>query len=277
MKIGIVGFGYWGKIILNNLRELGYNDIVICEKQPIDWDSIGSKYKIVKDYSQLKCDKVFVLTPATMHFDICEHFLKQGIDVFCEKPLDQSSAKCKKLFSIAKKHGAILFVDWLFTFNPAVHKIKSLIKEWGKPTNIIANRMNYGPVRHDVNARWDLASHDVSIACYLLDETPHTTQWLDFKRDATSEQEDSVVGILSFENTCVQINASWAYNTKNRLYIFEFKEGFLYWDDTTKTIIWGTESLEVDKTSPLHNSISSFFSRHSVSDPTLEITSILIN
>lgn len=31
MKIGIVGLGYWGKIILRNLESMGKKDIEICD------------------------------------------------------------------------------------------------------------------------------------------------------------------------------------------------------------------------------------------------------
>tara|TARA_B100000900_G_scaffold375510_1_gene357634 strand:- start:53668 stop:54501 length:834 start_codon:yes stop_codon:yes gene_type:complete len=275
MKIGIIGMGYWGKIILRNLIELGYSDIIVCEQREIDWSSIGSKFHVEKDYKKLECDKVFVLTPATTHYEICDHFLSKGVDVFCEKPLDQNIDRCKKLFELARKKNAILFVDWLFSFNPAVHQIKSLIKQLGKPTNIIANRMNFGPERFDVNARWDLASHDVSIACFLLDENPESVKWLDFKRNAKSKQDDSVVGILSFEQTCVQINASWSYNIKNRLYTIEFDEGFLYWDDSNQSILFNSEQINVSKQSPLHNSINEFFSRKSNEELTEVITNIL--
>ena len=42
MKIGIVGCGYWGKIIINNLLELGYNDLVLCDrKEVLDNINIG--------------------------------------------------------------------------------------------------------------------------------------------------------------------------------------------------------------------------------------------
>ena len=127
MKIGLIGLGYWGKIILKNLEQLGYKDITVCESKDVDWSLIGSKYKLCKDYKKLKCDKVFVLTPATSHFDICSFFLQKGIDVFCEKPLDVESKNCEKLFNLAEKNGSYLFVDWLFTFNPAVKEIKNLI------------------------------------------------------------------------------------------------------------------------------------------------------
>jgi len=276
MKIGLIGLGYWGKIILKNLEEMGYRDLVICEKQEVDWQEVGSKYPLVKDYRDLGgCDKVFVLTPATLHYEVCKHFLERGVDVFCEKPLDLSSELCRNLFSIAAKNESVLFVDWLFVYNPAVKKIKSLISQIGKPKNIIANRMNYGPVRHDVNARWDLASHDVSIASYILDEEPKNVQWLDFRRDSSSAKEDSVVGILTFENTCVQINASWSFGNKNRLYTLEFDSGFLYWNDSTRTLTWGGEDLNVEAESPLHNSIEAFLSGKTNESLTLEITKIL--
>ena len=260
MRIGLVGLGYWGKIILRNLRELGYKDITVCEQQPVDWSQIGSKYRLVKDYKKLDCDVVFVVVPAKLHYNICEHFLSSGVDVFCEKPLEPDVSKCEKLYKIAEDNGAKLFVDWLFTYNPAVIKIKSLIQQWGAPQNMITNRMNFGPVRHDVGARWDLASHDVSIGCYLLDEKPEEVKWMDFKRLKESDQDDSVVGILNFSKTTLQINASWAYGMKNRMCIFEFNNGFLYWDDTTATLLYGNDILQVDKCSPLHSAINTFLS-----------------
>jgi len=258
MKIGIIGLGYWGKILLRNLRELGYTDITVCEQVDVDWSQVGQKHRLIKDYKKMNCDTVFVVVPAKNHYNICRHLLSSGVNVFCEKPLDMEPKRCQKLYNIARKNNAKLFVDWLFTYNPAVNKIKTLIGKWGNPKNIITNRLNFGPARKDVSARWDLASHDVSIACYLLEQEPASVSWIDFKRDNTSKQEDSTVGILKFPETTVQINASWAYGMKNRMCIFEFDNGFLYWDDTTSTLLYGSDILEVENVSPLHCSIKTF-------------------
>jgi len=260
MKIGIVGIGHWGKIILRNLRELGYKDITICEEKEINWHEIGAKYRHVTDYKKLDCDYVFVVVPVGGHYEICKHFLEKSVNVFCEKPLDLKLERCIELYDIAEKNNSRLFVDWLFTYNPAVHKIKTLIGSLGNPKSIIANRMNFGPVREDVDARWDLASHDVSIACYLLDEEPQASQWINFKRNPNSTQNDSTVGLLQFSGTNVQINASWSYGMKNRMYIIEFENSFVYWDDNTGTILYGSDVLPTDRESPLHNSIRTFIS-----------------
>lgn len=275
MNIGIVGLGYWGKIILKNLVQLGYQNIIVCETEPVDWSFIGSKYKVVNDYKDLDCDKVFVLTPAETHLDICKYFLNKGVDLFCEKPLTLSTKTCEELYKIAKDNNCQLFVDWLFTFNQAVHKIKSLIAEWGNPKSIICNRMNWGPERFDVGARWDLASHDVSILSYLLEDEPVDIKWLDFKRDPQSKQDDSVVGVITYKETVAQINASWKHSVKNRLYTIEFEDRILYWDDSTGSIICSGESYNELSESPLHVSIKSFMSGHVNKEMTLAVTKVL--
>jgi|TARA_R110002020_G_scaffold279548_5_gene495250 predicted dehydrogenase len=259
MKIGIVGLGYWGKILLKNLVELGYKDIIICEKQVIDWSQIGgTKYKLVKSYKDMACDIVFVVTPPRTHYEVCKHFLSQGINVFCEKPLTLSEKSSSELYAEANKSGAKLFVDWIFMYNPCVQILKNIIKDRGKPKNIIANRLNYGPARQDVSARWDLASHDVSIATYLLEESPEEVSWVDFKRNSESSQNDSVVGIINYEKTNLQINASWEFGKKDRMYTLEFDDGFVYWDDNEKSVIDGFNKIPVPSSSPLHISIGEF-------------------
>ena len=75
MRIGLVGFGYWGKIVWNNLNDMGY-EVTICDP----FLHFG-----IKDYRDLDVDCVFVLTPVDSHYEVCSHFLNKGVHVFCEK------------------------------------------------------------------------------------------------------------------------------------------------------------------------------------------------
>ena len=184
--------------------------------------------------------------------------MNKGTDVFCEKPLTLSEKTSADLYAEAEKSGAKLFVDWVFMYNPCVKILKEIVKDRGKPKNIIANRLNYGPVRNDVSARWDLASHDISIASYLLEELPQKVDWIDFKRNLNSAQNDSAVGIVNYQKTNLQVNVSWEFGKKDRLYTLEFDDGFVYWDDNDKTVIDGFDQLSVPNDSPLHISITEF-------------------
>jgi predicted dehydrogenase len=278
MKIAIIGLGYWGKIVVKNLLELNYKEILICEEKPVNLSVFGNKLKVIKNYKEIQADKVFVLTPAITHYQICDFFLKKGIDVFCEKPLDTNPQKIIDLYKTAKKYNSYLFVDWIFHFNPATIKIKEIIEKIGAPKNIICNRLNYGPIREDVNARTDLAVHDISIIHYWLNENPTSIQWLDFKRNKQSKQYDSTVGILTFQNTNVQINASWSCYTKNRLYTLEFENDLITWDDDKKHLYHNSKKIEFSNSSPLQNSIKEFFNKKiDQKNITLNITKTLQN
>jgi predicted dehydrogenase len=208
---------------------------------------------------------------------MCKYFLSQGIDVFCEKPLDTDPIKVQELFSIASKNRCCLFVDWLFTLNPAIDKIKALIKENNLEINsIMANRMNLGPARYDTDAKWDLASHDVSICNYLLDSFPNYIKWINFKRSIHSKTNDSSIGLLKYNNTSIQINVSWYYPIKDRTYIIDCGSNIIRWDDASKEIIFNNTNIEFDKTPPLSISIENFLN-NPVSNykQTLDITFIL--
>lgn len=264
MKIALVGLGYWGRIILKNLRSMGYNNIIICEKQDIDFDELGAKYEVTRDYKKLKnIDKAFVLTPASTHYNVCKYFLAKGVDVFSEKPLCLGVSECDELYEIASARKAKLFVDWIFTFNEQLSFIKNCIhaNKFGDLYSVTLNRLNFGPARHDVNARIDLASHDLSILFWLFDNSElKSVNWVDYKNNDASETDDSTIGILKFDKFAAIINASWHYPTKNRDCIFAFEKGILKWDDMTRSIRFNDELLSIPAgRSPLETSIGTFF------------------
>ncbi len=188
MKIGIIGFGYWGKIVFNNLLEMKEKDIILCDISFKENDNFQN-FTTIKNYKEINdCDLVFVTTLTTTHYEICKYFLEKKVNVFCEKPLTLSSSEAEKLYDSAIKNNVNLFTDWIFTFNNQIETIKNdyLKGKLGKIKSILMNRLNLGPERFDVNARWDLASHDISIIQYLFSEQPIKIMWTDYKRNNTS-------------------------------------------------------------------------------------------
>lgn len=279
MNIGLIGFGYWGKIILSTLQSIGSHNIYIYDKNPVIFNNLPARCEIVTEEKLLfTCDKVFIVTPVSTHFDLCKSFLSKGMDVFCEKPLDTDPSKVNELFDLANSNNCHLFVDWLFTNNPAVNKIKSLINNQNLIINsIMANRMNLGPVRYDTDAKWDLASHDVSICNYILNSKPDYTKWINFKRNIIGVANDSSIGLLKYINTSVQINVSWHYPIKDRTYIIDCgNDGIIRWDDTSKEIIFNNTNIYFDQSQPLTISIEQFLNNPICNhQQTLDITSVL--
>ena len=254
MKIGIIGLGYWGKILLKTIKTIPLDvEVITCDAYNLEAYTL--------DYRDLKeCSQIFIATPVAQHSEICRYSLSRGIFVFCEKPLVMSVLEAVELYNLAVANEAFLFVDWVFTFNNQVRLIKALIKNetYGKLKSISMNRQNLGPVRNDVTAKYDLASHDVSIALYLLGEVPERTNWIGYKRNKESKINDSCHGLMQFEDITVQINASWHYGKKDRLCIFEFEKGFLTWEDNLGKLFINEEDLFEEGPTPLVNSVWAF-------------------
>ena len=75
---------------------------------------------------------------------------------------------------VGRSDGRILMVGHLLEYHPAVNYIKGMIDsgELGDVYYLYSQRLNLGKVRSDENALWSLASHDISVALYLLGEEP---------------------------------------------------------------------------------------------------------
>jgi len=269
MKIGIVGLGYWGKIILNNLLDLGHKDVVLCDtKEVLSGLNLQKRFKYETSYERLRCDKVFVLTPVETHYEICNYFLNQGVDVFCEKVLTADIESASALYDLADKRGCNLFVDWIFTFNNEVNILKRMYQDGilGKIKHACMSRQNFGPVRYDVDARYDLSSHDVSILFHIFEQPLKSMSWKNYKRDKESTKEDSALGILHFQDYSAILNASWKHPVKDRRCFFECEKVCVEWDDATQdlSLSWiesppsNLEEYYTTGASPLHNSISAF-------------------
>ena len=91
-------------------------------------------------------------------------------DVLVEKPLAATVEKCEQMIALAEERDRILMVGHLFLFNPGIRHIKEMLdaSKVGQVISIHATRTNLGPVRTDVNALWDLGTHDLSIFRYWL-------------------------------------------------------------------------------------------------------------
>lgn len=264
MKVALIGFGYWGKIIYKNFKLIPeITEIKICDPLFADQKIDGVEEKIDSQYHDYDVDCAFVVVPARHHKKVVEFFLNKKVHVFCEKPLCLNQDDVNYLYNLAEKNNVRLFVDWIFTFNEDIKFIKELYIEgyFGEIKTIEMNRLNFGPIRNDVDARWDLSSHDVSIIQYIFENKyPEKITWINYKRDKFGLQNDTSVAVLNYTDFDCIINSSWQYGKKFRKCLFEFEKGFLLWDDKKQNLSFNNKTLgKPHSNSPLENSIYEFF------------------
>lgn len=117
MQVGLLGCGYWGKILLSKLEQL--DDIQVMwtyTSQDKWWTNI------------IDLDWVFIATPNNVHYEQVKYFIEQGVNVFCEKPLTPTHEQSKELFDLAEKHNVKLYVDDVFNYRTERKDIKNLTK-----------------------------------------------------------------------------------------------------------------------------------------------------
>jgi predicted dehydrogenase len=206
-NICLIGYGYWGKILYNNLLELGYTDIKIVDLSLNNQDLITDIY-----------DYYFVATPFKTHFDIlCKLSNFKNKKIWCEKPLSENLKLVEEIYKKIELNNNHLFVDWTYTFNPCVHRLKNIISE-KKLKQIILNRTNKGPIRHDCTSIHDLSVHDLSILYFLFDDVEFDFNFNEF---SINNMDIGSSVNWSYKNGLqVLINSSWEHETKNRLTIF---------------------------------------------------------
>ena len=117
IKVGIIGYGRWGKILGSKLEK--FCDIKFTCRSKDTY--LGSLRDV---------DWVFVSTPNETHFHIVLDCLNAGKNVFCEKPLTPTYEQSKILFDIAKSKGVKLYVDDVQNFRKVNYKLtdKNLIQ-----------------------------------------------------------------------------------------------------------------------------------------------------
>jgi len=114
--VGVIGCGKWGKNIIRELKKISYVKFI--------YDSKNNYHNCEK-----KIDWVFILTPDITHYKIARYFIKNNINVFCEKPLTTKINQAENLINLSKRYKTKLYIDD--------------IENYKKKKIIIKNKINY--------------------------------------------------------------------------------------------------------------------------------------
>ena len=240
LKLGVVGYGYWGpNIVRNFLSQPDCRIVAICDKNPKAVAQVLSRHPAVhassnpdEVMSSPEIDAVAVVTPVSTHYDLARKALENGKHVFVEKPFTATSAQAEELIELADRKNLQIMVDHTFLFNGAVRKIKELVDEGvlGPLYYYDSTRVNLGLFQHDVNVIWDLAPHDLSIIDYLIGLEPELVV-------ATGGAHLNGLADMAYitlyfpKNIIAHLNVNWLSPVKVRTTLVGGQRKMLVWND----------------------------------------------
>lgn len=224
--IAVIGVGHWGPHLVRNFHDHPMSRVLwVVDADPSRLKAIGERFRdvtVTSDANEAlgdrRVDAVVVATPSSTHFELAKSALDSGKHVLVEKPVTTTAASARQLCQLADAVGRVLMVGHVFLFNPAIRAAKAHIDrgDIGRLLYASMRRTNLGPVRGDVNAAWDLASHDISIANDWMGRGPVAVaatggSWVN------PGVEDAVFATLRYPaDVLVHIEASWLNPRKMR-------------------------------------------------------------
>ena len=236
IDISLLGAGYWGSKIANQLKIIPHvNKVEIVD------------IKDGKTINDIKYKNVIVATPAWDHYKQTCELLDRGHNLYIEKPLALTTKECEDIKTHLKEQ--IVLVGHIFLYNKRVHKIKELIDKGqiGDVQYIESNRLNWGRFQTKISTLLSLAPHDVSIIHYLLGYEPFT----DIHHKGLKFTNKIQYDMDSYQFKCkgidIKFNLSWYYPAKIRTIVIIGTKGMIHWDEESKKVLYYNNLWDKDR------------------------------
>jgi len=255
-SILIIGFGSIGRRHLENLLQLKNVKLIIYTKRT---DLNSFKEQGVKISNSLtEClnenpDIGFITNETSLHVPIAIKLAQNGLDLFIEKPLSNSSKDIKKLYSIVKKKKLITQMGCNLRFHPCIKKIKKLIeqKKIGRIISAQVQNSSYLPDQHrwedyrkSYAARNELGGgvtltliHEIDYMYWFFQEVENVVSISGKMSDLDVTAEDYTASLLKFKNKVVgELHLDYFQRPDFRSCKIRGTKGEIYWNSVNNSV-----------------------------------------
>src|SRR5947209_13496677 len=116
MKVGLIGYGYWGPNLLRNLHETDGVEVIRCvDLRPERRDAASKRYPTVQvsaDVDEIlsdpAIDAVVLATPVFTHHALAKRALEANKHILVEKPMTRTVKEAEELIKLAETKDLVL-------------------------------------------------------------------------------------------------------------------------------------------------------------------------
>ena len=216
IKLGIIGYGYWGPNLVRNF--FSTKDCLVKSVADARLERLDQLAKIFPSINRLKdaqdiindadIDAVVIATPVFTHFSLARQALMNGKHVLIEKPLTSSVKEAVELID-AYELGSVTYLD--------------------------STRINLGLFQPDINVLWDLAPHDISILNYLVKEKPYSINATGVTHTKNNIENIAYLTVNYKSGFIAHFNCSWSSPVKIRMMLIGGDKKMVLYNDLEPT------------------------------------------
>ena len=245
IRFGEIGVGYWGGNLVRNLSQMNTTDMVIVsdfdEGRLVHMKNLYPTISTTTDYTDIldsdEIDAVAIATPVSTHFDLASQALAKGKHVFVEKPMTATAAQAAELVRLADDAGRVCMCGHTFLYTPAVEWLQEAAASGslGDIQYISSRRLSLGLIQQTCNVVHDLAPHDISIICSIMQAMPVAVNAVGAGY-VNPEIEEIASITLHFDNDVMAfIQCSWLDPLKTRSLTLVGDQKMVIYDDIEPT------------------------------------------
>jgi predicted dehydrogenase len=241
IRIGVIGYGYWGPNLVRNFAECaGATVTAVCDSREERLAQVRKRYPGVATTTSAEeicaradVDAVIIATPVDRHFELAMAALRAGKHVLVEKPMTSTSEQASRLIDEAAKRKLVLMVDHTFVYTGAVRKMRELAEsgDLGDIYYYDSVRINLGLFQHDVNVLWDLAVHDLAIMDYVLKDRPVSVSATGLAHVPNRPQNIAYMTMFFDTSLIAHVHVNWLSPVKVRRTLLGGSKKMVMFDD----------------------------------------------
>ena len=288
MRIGLIGCGRWGRLILRDLVALGAKVSVVDTSEACRASaSVAGAITVHAEITELvDMDGYVVAVPSAIHADVIKILLPLGRPLFVEKPL---TCNAESAADIARIGPDQVFSMDKWRYHGGVVKLADLVRSntLGRIMAVHTSRLGWGNPHQDVDATWILMPHDLSIVKEILGYLPRVKSATGYR---CGNSDASLIAVLadSENEAIVTCEISSLNPFKRRSVVVVGAEGSAQFDDACDNCIrycppeGNIQDISVESEMPLVAELRAFLSylkggsrpKGSVSDAALIVARI---
>jgi len=241
IKVGVIGYGYWGPNLVRNFSEVpGSQVVAVSDLRSELLAKANARYPAIKTtnnhqelISDPAVDAIAIATPVSSHYELALQALLAGKHVLVEKPITSTAEQACRLIDEAERRDLILMVDHTFVYTGAVRKIHELVSQGylGDLYYYDSVRVNLGLFQRDVSVVWDLAVHDLAIMDYIFESKP-TAISATGTSHVPNQPENVAYLTMFFDNSLIaHIHVNWLAPVKVRRTLIGGSQKMIVYDD----------------------------------------------
>jgi UDP-N-acetylglucosamine 3-dehydrogenase len=173
-RVALVGLGRMGKNHLRVLAETPGLEVaaVVDPRAPAPVDLKVPYLRTTRELRAIDFDAAVIASPTESHQEVALELVAMGKHLLVEKPLASTFVGGKDVLLAAKAKGTLLAVGHLERFNPAVRKLREILRAGflGTPIHFAFTRVGGYPdvLMAGNNVLLDLAVHDIDVLRSLV-------------------------------------------------------------------------------------------------------------